>query len=103
MANDNSAHVITFEQPTTARAQRQRKRQAKAAALNAASLARADLLPAVLLGSVPKHTATSETDAATPAPRRPLASWLLVAVAFGLAAVAIVINGWFAMSLGSSP
>lgn len=35
-------------------------------------------------------------------PSRPAASWLLVFAAFGLAAVGITMNGWFARSLGSS-
>jgi hypothetical protein len=36
------------------------------------------------------------------ASRRSAASWMLVAAAFGLAAVGITMNGWFARSLGSS-
>lgn len=35
-------------------------------------------------------------------PSRPLASWLLVGTAFGLAGVGITMNGWFAHTLGSS-
>jgi hypothetical protein len=47
------------------------------------------------------HTAPAATTP-TVAPARPIASYVLAVAALGLASVGIVINGWFARSLGST-
>jgi hypothetical protein len=68
-----------------------------------------DAPPSPATASEPVPEATTETPhtapvVATPAaaPARPIASYVLAVAALGLAAVGIVINGWFARSLGST-
>jgi hypothetical protein len=116
MADDTIASIIALHQPKRARtgAQRARaykprkRRKARVASLpdaespSSESLIPAEFQPAVAvdveaLATLPTVTA----DRATPS-RRVLASVLLAAAAFVLAAVGITTNGWFARSLGSS-
>ena len=116
MADDTIASVIALHQPKRAkigaqraRSYRPRKRQkAKAAASSGAeSTFSESLIPVSFLPPnsaaespvTPPPTVTLRT--VTPL-HRPVASILLVAAAFALAAVGITTNGWFARSLGSS-
>jgi hypothetical protein len=117
MADDTIASIIALHQPKRARASAQRaraykprkRRKAKVASppdaesASSESLIPADFQPAVAAEveapATPSPLATS--DVATPS-RRVLASVLLAAAAFALAAVGITTNGWFARSLGSS-
>jgi hypothetical protein len=116
MADDTIASVIALHQPKRAkigaqraRAYRPRKRQkAKAAASpGAESKSSESLIP---VGFWPPNSAAESPVTPSPAvtlrtvtpSHRPVASILLVAAAFALAAVGITTNGWFARSLGSS-
>ena len=116
MADDTTASIIHLVQPgakrgpqsaaARAKAYRQRKRQKAVPALDH------DPLIGVPAGPVPTvETAAPSPAAAIPAPalavpavpaRRDLAPILLTVAALGLGVVGVVINGWFARSLGSS-
>jgi hypothetical protein len=50
----------------------------------------------------PSHDQPSRPSPTVTASRRSVASYLLMIAAFGLAAVGVTMNGWFARSLGSS-
>jgi hypothetical protein len=115
MAEDAIASVFALDQPRRAkttvqrtRAYRQRKRQrARAATLSDDDFSES-LIPAGYSWVDPAFAEPTFTPPPTvtlraimPA-RRPVASILLVAAAFALAAVGITTNGWFARSLGSS-
>jgi hypothetical protein len=132
MADETTASVIPLHQgppkkprkrAEPAKAQRPRSKKPPAAKTVAPPSSDDDLIPLEFLsadtnGAAPPAPATrSETvsevavempsrapaDTAAAAPlRRSAASYVLVAAAIGLAAVGIVINGWFARSLGST-
>jgi hypothetical protein len=117
MADDTIASVIALHQPKRAktgaqrtRAYRPRKRRKPKAtpSPDAESLSSESLIPP---GFASANSAFAESQL-TPPPNvtlravtplhRPVASILLLAAAFALAAVGITTNGWFARSLGSS-
>jgi len=114
MAEETIASIIALHQPkrgkTAAqrpRTYRPRKRQRAKAAPDAESPSSESLIPA---GFFSANTAFTESPV-TPLPLvtsralRPsnrVASILLMAAAFALAAVGVTTNGWFARSLGSS-
>jgi hypothetical protein len=131
MADETTASVIiplhygaprkSRKSPTRAKARQPRSR--KAAAANAAPPPSDDLIPLEFLSAdanepvAPAPAAAAETasvetaDVAPRAPaaetpvvprRRAMASYVLVGAALCLAAVGVVINGWFARSLGST-
>src|SRR5437016_2628807 len=116
MADDTVASVIALHQPKRAkigaqraRSYRPRKRQkAKAAASSGAESTFSESL--IPVGFLPPNSAAESPVTRPPTVtlrtvtplHRPVASILLVAAAFALAAVGITTNGWFARSLGSS-
>lgn len=128
MADETTAYVIPFYQaPKKARKRAQRAKSArphrkKPVSANVAPPSSEDLIPLEFVSeeanaAVPPAAATaataSEETAAMPrhapaiavrarAPRRSIASWVLAGAALALAGVGIVINGWFARSLGST-
>jgi hypothetical protein len=108
MADDGSASIIPLHQPrkpkaprtAAARTKAAGRRKAKAKGESAAKLPTEPVAPPALPSSIPA-LAAPVTEAVTPL-RRPAAQILLLTAAFALAAVGIIINGWFARSLGSS-
>jgi hypothetical protein len=129
MADEATASVIPLHYPapkkakkgaTGAKAPRQRKKKSNATDVASASSEHlipldfplpetndvTDAVPATTSGTVSNVTAPEPQRSpavTTPAARpRSLASYVLVGAAVGLAAVGIIINGWFARSLGST-
>jgi hypothetical protein len=128
MADETTASVIPLHAPKKARksaprANAQKQRRKKSAATNVAPPSSEDLIPVQFLpadahGAAPSVPATtsgtvSDVTADMPgrapigtvppaAPRRSVASYVLVGAALALAGVGIVINGWFARSLGAT-
>jgi hypothetical protein len=117
MADDTLASIIALHQPKRARAGARRARaykprkprKAKAASPpDAESRSSESLIPAEFQATVrpdievPATRLPTATPDAVPPSRRVVASVLLGAAAFALAAVGITTNGWFARSLGSS-
>jgi hypothetical protein len=115
MADETFASIIALHQPKRAKTGAQRARAYKprkprkakpAASADAESLSSETLIPASFLSAnsafaEPPVTPTVALRRVMPS-YRPMASILLVAAAFALAAVGITTNGWFARSLGSS-
>lgn len=104
MATDTTASIIQLHQPKKAApmsgAERARLyRQRKAGKVPPASKA-----PVQAVTSIAPSRVTPVTLPVTPrvTPSRSMAPTILTVAAFGLAAVGITMNGWFARSLGSS-
>lgn len=101
MADHNTASIVHLHQPRAmtgaerARAYRARKAQAKAAQVPAVTVT-PDVTPEP--GIVTRVTAVTR-DVTLP---KTIAPVVLTLAAFGLAAVGVIMNGWFAKSLGSS-
>jgi hypothetical protein len=101
MATTDTASIITLHQPRPktpaerAKAYRDRK---------AGKATEAKPVTKTVTGVTPVTpvTASRPVTKTVTASRRPVASYLLIAASFGLAAVGITMNGWFAKSLGSS-
>ena len=131
MSDESTAFVIPFYQPPkkarkgAQRAKAQRPRRKKPASAEVAPPSSEDLIPLDFVSddanaaaaAFPAAAATTVTEEAaekprrvpgiaartdTPRPRRSIASWVLAGAALALAGVGIVINGWFARSLGST-
>ena len=128
MADETTASVIPLHygprrksRKSTSRAKAQRPRGRKPASTNLAPAPSDDLIPLEFLSAdaneaVPAAAAewvsdeTAEVARRAPAvaipampQRRTLASYVLVGAALCLAGVGVIINGWFARSLGSTP
>ena len=101
MATDTSASIIPLHQPKRPLTQAERARAYRERKKTKA----APVTPAPVTNVTPSRPVTAKV-----APSRPvtlpshesLAPWLLSGAAFALAGVGIVMNGWFARSLGSS-
>ena len=129
MADETTAYVIPFYQApkkarkSAQRAKAHRQRRKKPSSANVAPPSSEDLIPLEFVSedandaAAARPEATSATvpdeTAGTPrrapiiatgarVPRRSIASWVLAGSALALAGVGIVINGWFARSLGST-
>jgi hypothetical protein len=104
MADDTSATIIPLHQPQKRRpktgAERARAyRLRKKAAAPALPVPVPMGTPVTILAPLPRPVVTSRV---TLPSRRPAASYLLAAAAFGLGAVGVTMNGWFARSLGAT-
>lgn len=115
MAEDHIAEIIPLHQPRAmtgaerARAYRARKAKAKAAKSPAPAKAKAAVAvtPAVTQPVTPAPVIVTPVTAAAVVTRdvtlpKADAQLVLTLAAFGLAAVGVTMNGWFAKSLGSS-
>lgn len=106
MANQISASIIPLHQPKRpltgaerARNYRLRKKQRENGEVSVQTPPPVTGLPA--RDDAASRASRDITLCVTPS-RRSAASWLLIVSSFGLAAVGITMNGWFARSLGSS-
>ena len=115
MADDTIASVIALHQPKRAktgaqraRAYRPRKRQKAKAIVRQMPISSSESLIPVGFSSADsawpsRRSRRSRPSRYAPSRRYPSGAWiLLVAAGFALAEVGIIMNGWFARSLGSS-
>jgi ABC-type Fe3+-siderophore transport system permease subunit len=106
MADETTASIIQLHQPqkTVPKTPAQRARAYRARKRQKAPAAPAPVTPVILNPRIeynaPVTAPVTPSRAVTPS-RRP-ASILLMLASFGLAAVGMTMNGWFARSLGSS-
>src|SRR5262249_4149005 len=125
--DETTAFVIPLHQPpkrarkSAERAKAHRQRRKKPSSTDVAAPSSEDLIPLEFLSEDAKDAAAAVRAAAAATvsdetaarhaptvaagagqPRRAIASWVLAGAALALAGVGIVINGWFARSLGST-
>ena len=96
MATDHTASIITLHQP------RPKTPAERAKAYRDRKAGKVTTSPVSPVRSQPVTVTSVTASRPVTASRRSFSSYLLIAASFGLAAVGITMNGWFARSLGSS-